>query len=134
MPTPRTSPAPGKRRRSAPNPFNKRNLLRERVVKRKLALEKEKRSTGAAGGVRIRGRWASTPARRQDTGLGFAYDGSQGVDSQDILGIPQIGFSSFQLFPDQNMYSPDANGQATFNDTVQTGIDWINTQAQSANS
>jgi len=81
-------------------------------------------------GVRIRGRWAATPTRRQDTGLGFAFDGSQGVDSEDILGIPQIGFSSFQLFPDQIIYTSEDPNLDAFNNTIQAGIEWITKQAQ----
>ncbi|KAG2738265.1 hypothetical protein P692DRAFT_20823419 [Suillus brevipes Sb2] len=33
-------------------------------------------------------------------------DGSSGVDSQDILNIPNIGFGSFQVYPDQETYGP----------------------------
>jgi len=81
--------------------------------------------------VKIRGRWVATPTRRQDSGVGPAFDGSQGVDSQDILGIPQIGFSSFQLFPDQNQYASNDPTLSPFNNSVQAGISWIQHQAQS---
>jgi len=82
--------------------------------------------------MRIRARWVSTPTRRQDSGLGPAFDGSQGVDSQDILGIPQIGFSTFQLFPDQNEYAPDDPNLPAFNNSIESGLEWILKQAQSA--
>jgi mannan endo-1,4-beta-mannosidase len=83
-------------------------------------------------GVRIRARWVSTPTRRQDVGLGPAFDGSQGVDSQDILGIPQIGFSTFQLFPDQNEYEPDDPNLSASNNSIAAGLEWISQQAKSA--
>lgn len=115
----------------------------------------------AAGGVKIRGRWTasgmysppyeslSAPDRsrskligvskRQDSGVGSAFDGSQGVDSQDILNIPDIGFGSFQLFPDQNNYNTLGTGSDNtqntgfdFNATLQEGINWINSNAASA--
>jgi len=83
------------------------------------------------GGIQIRGRWVSTPTRRQaDTGVGSAFDGSQGVDSEDIVSIPEIGFSTFQLFPDQNSYgTPDPN-LPDFNNTVDIGNQWIQRHAQ----
>jgi len=91
-------------------------------VTRALALK----SKSPAEGVRVRGRWVSTPTRRQDdVGVGSAFDGSQGVDSEDILNIPQIGFGSFQLFPDQNQYAPDDPNLPAFNNTLQAGLNWI---------
>lgn len=56
-----------------------------------------------------------------------AFDGSHGVDSADIISIPNIGFSSFQLFPDQFDYSqnpPDPSLPA-FNQTLEIGLNWI---------
>jgi len=83
--------------------------------------------------VRIRGRWVSTATKRQTSqGVGSLYDGSYGVDSQDISNIPDIGFSSFQLFPDQQSYGPDDPNVAPWQSTMQNGVSWINTQAQSA--
>lgn len=84
-------------------------------------------------GQKIRGLWASTPTRRQSgTDVGSAFDGSQGVDSQDILGIPEIGFSTFQFFPDQDTYGNDDPSVPAYNSTVQSGVDWIKKQAQAA--
>jgi mannan endo-1,4-beta-mannosidase len=45
------------------------------------------------------------------------------------MNIPQIGFGSFQLFPDQNIYGPDDPNLSAFNNTVETGIEWIQRQA-----
>jgi mannan endo-1,4-beta-mannosidase len=56
-------------------------------------------------------------------------DGSQGVDSEDILAIPQIGFGTFQFFPDQFKYGIDDPNLPAFNNTVQQGINWIQTHA-----
>ena len=108
-------------------------MIKERAERRRQTREQKKR-TGAleVTGIRIRGRWISTPTRRQESDLGSAYDGSQGVDSEDILGIPQIDFSSFQLFPDQNQYAPHVPHLSPYNNTVQAGIDWIDKQLQTA--
>ena len=70
--------------------------------------------------------------RRQDSSLGSAYDGSYGVDTEDILGIPQIAFSTFQMFPDQFQYAPTDPSLSSYNNTIQMGIEWIEKQAQTA--
>ena len=72
-----------------------------------------------------------TATKRQfDQGVGPAFDGSSGVDAEDIINIPQIGYGSFQLFPDQNNYGPDDPNLPAFNNTVNTGLSWIQTHAQ----
>jgi mannan endo-1,4-beta-mannosidase len=130
--TPQPSAAPGQRRRKL-ELLTKKNLLKERAERRRQTREQKKRiGTLEETGIRIRGRWISTPTRRQENDLGSAFDGSQGVDSEDILGIPQIGFSSFQLFPDQNQYAPYDPHLSSFNNTVQAGTDWIDKQLQAA--
>jgi len=68
--------------------------------------------------------------RRQDTGVGSAFDGSSGVDCEDISGIPEIGFLTFQLFPDQNSYGAADPNLSPLNNTIQTGISWIKSHAQ----
>jgi len=57
--------------------------------------------------------------------LGPAFDGSQGVDSQDIINIPDLDFGTFQLFPDQNSYGMDDPNLPPFNNTVNQGLAWI---------
>ncbi|KZP24938.1 glycoside hydrolase family 5 protein [Athelia psychrophila] len=57
--------------------------------------------------------------------VGSAYNGSQGVDSEDILGIPEIGYSSFQMFTDQDTYGSVDPSIPAYNQTVDTGVDWI---------
>lgn len=85
------------------------------VLKR--ARDSEKAARGVVGDavkkIRIRGGWAApatvkstrSMSKRQDTGsVGSAYDGSYGVDSEDICQDPDIDFCSLQIFPDQVFY------------------------------
>jgi hypothetical protein len=72
--------------------------------------------------------------RDAEPGLGPAFDGSHGVDSEDIINIPQIGFGTFQLFPDQQQYGPDDPSLPAFNNTIQQGVDWITRHASLATS
>ena len=68
--------------------------------------------------------------RQQDVGPGSSFDGSQGVDGEDIINIPEISFGTFQLFPDQDTYGPVDTTLPAFNQTVQTGLDWIRRQGE----
>ncbi|KIJ17403.1 glycoside hydrolase family 5 protein [Paxillus involutus ATCC 200175] len=133
-PAPSVSPVPGRKKRSKVAPVTTEQILRERA-------ESRRRTRGAAqlagtlkqDGVRIRGRWVSTATRRQGTqSVGSVYDGSYGVDSQDITNIPDIGFSSFTLFPDQQSYAPADPSLQPYENTVNEGVDWISNQVQSA--
>ncbi|KAH8117603.1 glycoside hydrolase family 5 protein [Phellopilus nigrolimitatus] len=136
-PAPSTSAAPGRRKRAVGKPLTKEGLLAAVTARRKKTREVRKREMLTRGdGLRIRGRWIAT--RQADpssnSGVGSAFDGSSGVDSQDILNIPSIGFGSFQLLPDQNSYDvagadPSLSG---FNNTIEEGVQWIQVQAQSA--
>ncbi|KAH9484283.1 Mannan endo-1,4-beta-mannosidase A [Psilocybe cubensis] len=134
-PPPQVSSTPNsKRRRGVPQPLTKKKILQDRKAafkkSRKMALQK--RTEPNAGGIRIRGRWVSTETKRQSTddqGVGPAFDGSQGVDSEDILGISNIAFSTFQLFPDQNTYGVDDPSLPKFNNTVNQGLAWIRAHA-----
>ena len=58
-----------------------------------------------------------------------AFNGFHGVDNADILNIPQIDFSTFQLFPEQNTYGPDHPGLSRLDNAIAVGVDWIKTQA-----
>ena len=71
----------------------------------------------------------ATKRQSDEEGVGSAFDGTPGVDSEDILNIPEIGFGTFQLFPDQNVYGPDNPNLPPFNNTVQTGLAWIKSHA-----
>ncbi|KAG1789858.1 glycoside hydrolase family 5 protein [Suillus plorans] len=131
---PVTSPAPGKKKRSQAKPVTKKQILREESERKRRNREVAKRAgTLVEDGVRVRGRWVSTATKRQQSSTsGSLYDGSYGVDSQDISNIPDIGFSSFQLFPDQQSYGPDDPNVPSWQSIEQNGAQWITTQAQSA--
>lgn len=74
-----------------------------------------------------------TATRRQETqSVGSNYDGSYGVDSQDIMNIPDIGFGSFTLFPDQQSYGLTDPYLDSYTNMLDSGSDWISKQAQSA--
>eukprot|EP00753_Platysulcus_tardus_P010955 PLAT3170.1.p1 GENE.PLAT3170.1~~PLAT3170.1.p1 ORF type:complete len:551 (+),score=-122.98 PLAT3170.1:35-1687(+) len=132
-PPPQTSPAPGEKRRSV-QPLSKSRLFLERQEARKRTREARKRSGSAEPiAMKIRGRWGAVAAKRQSSSTASAFDGSQGVDSQDILNIPEIAFGTAQLFPDQDQYAVDGSITADDYDAlVQEGISWIQLQAQSA--
>ncbi|KAF5380977.1 hypothetical protein D9615_003950 [Tricholomella constricta] len=132
-PPPRPSPAPRVRRRRAPEPLSKAKLLKERKAAWKRERERQKRAGELLDGVKIRGRWTASQTKRQaDLGTQSAFDGSHGVDSEDIINIPQIGFGSFQLFPDQFDYSSSSldTSLPPFNQTLQIGLDWIRRHAE----
>jgi mannan endo-1,4-beta-mannosidase len=135
VPTPSAQPsaraAPG--RRTVAKPLTQDRIIQERNAQWKRNKALLPKSEEKAEGIRVRGRWISTPTKRQSLGsqdVGSAFDGSQGVDSGDILGIQGIGFGSFQLFPDQNSYGPDDPSLSAFNNTLQLGLNWINLQAE----
>ncbi|KAF8447969.1 glycoside hydrolase family 5 protein [Boletus edulis BED1] len=135
-PAPSASPVPGKRKRSKAVPVTTEQILRERAESRRRNREAATMTgTLKEDGIRIRGRWMSTATRRQETqSVGPTYDGSYGVDSQDILNIPNIGFGSFMLFPDQQSYGPTDPNLDPYTNTLNLGTDWIVKQTQSANA
>jgi len=130
--SPQPSPAPGRR---ASKVFTREKLMsvRKAAWKRRSALL-ERSGKPSSGGIRIRGRWTSAETRRQSDpfGTGPAFNGADGVDSDDILNIPEIGFGGFQLLPDQNSYGPDDPTLPPFNNSLNLGLDWISAQATMA--
>ncbi|KAG9043608.1 hypothetical protein FS837_009340 [Tulasnella sp. UAMH 9824] len=66
--------------------------------------------------------------------IGPGFDGSQGIDAEDILRIPTIDFASFQLFPDQFNYAAKAHDPSVpaFDSILQDGLDWIDGHVTSA--
>ncbi|KAG7452522.1 glycoside hydrolase [Guyanagaster necrorhizus] len=129
-PSPQTSAAPGQRRATKSQPLTKRKLIMRREERRR---KNRALSDGGSSGVRVRGRWVASRTRRQEENeIGTAFDGSAGVDTEDILNIPEIGYSSFQFFPDQNTYTQDAadSGLSSFQKTLQEGLEWISLQAE----
>ncbi|KAI0306582.1 glycoside hydrolase [Multifurca ochricompacta] len=137
LPPPQPSSAPGGTRKRTAGGITPSKLLRMITEERRAA----PRALDSRDGVKIRGRWMASlipiaEAKRQTSGVGPAFDGSFGVDSLDILSIPNIDFGSFQLFPDQNSYGTIATQftppSVNLNETVQQGIAWIQAQAASA--
>ncbi|KAI6109817.1 glycoside hydrolase family 5 protein [Pisolithus sp. B1] len=127
-PTPQPSPAPGSKKRSGP--VTTEQLLRVSTGEAAKLAGKLKED-----GIRVRGRWTATATRRQQAPeVGSASDGSYGVDSQDIMNIPDINFGTFQLFPDQDSYAPNDPSLSSYQNVVNSGVDWITNQAQSANA
>ncbi|KAH6918595.1 beta-mannase [Coprinopsis sp. MPI-PUGE-AT-0042] len=130
-PPPQVSPAAGARRRSTGTYLTKRDIIQDRLAARKLTRSLKRDQTG--GGIRIRGRWTSTPTRRQDVAdMGPAYDGSFGVDSEDLLNVPDISFGSFQLFPDQATYGPADPSLSGIEAVIAQGSDWIRRHARTS--
>ncbi|KAJ7097935.1 glycoside hydrolase family 5 protein [Mycena belliarum] len=126
------SPAANSRRQRKAVPLTNKRILEERKEARKKTRALQIQSQSPSG-VKVRGKWVATPTRRQEAvGMGSAFDGSTGVDSEDILNIPNIGFGSFQLFPDQNQYAPDDPNLPAFNNTLQAGLDWIQRHGESS--
>ena len=72
--------------------------------------------------------------RRQSdvNGVGPAYDGSFGVDSEDILNSPNMDFGSVQYFPDQNNYGPTDPSLSSFDNIVAQGNAWFQQHAETA--
>jgi mannan endo-1,4-beta-mannosidase len=71
--------------------------------------------------------------RRQDVAdMGAAYDGSFGVDSEDLLNVPDISFGSFQLFPDQATYGPVDPNLSGIEAVIAQGSEWIKRHARTS--
>ncbi|KAI9466203.1 glycoside hydrolase [Lactarius psammicola] len=133
-PKPAPSPVPGGARKRSARGLMTPSKLFQMITKERRAAP---RASVPRDGIKIRGRWTASPvAKRQAGGVGSAFDGTFGVDSQDILSIPEIGFGSFQLFPDQNSYGTVPTQfmppSSDFTGTVQQGTAWIQAQAASA--
>jgi mannan endo-1,4-beta-mannosidase len=107
--------------------------------------------TDSSKKIRVRGGWTAPPTSantfsRRGGSLGPAYDGSHGVDSEDICNDPNIDFCNFQLFPDQDFYgvfggktthgkrqNSDSSSGFT-SDSVAQSINFILNQADSSKS
>ncbi|KAG0697493.1 glycoside hydrolase family 5 protein [Suillus ampliporus] len=130
--SPTPSPAPGKKR-SKVTPLTKGQLIKQRAESRRLNRAAAKRAgTLKEDGIMIRGRWVSTATREVSSSIDSTTDGSSGVDSQDILNIPNIGFGSFQVFPDQESYGPDDPNLDPVQNKINSSLAWIQQSAQSA--
>ncbi|KAG2030596.1 glycoside hydrolase superfamily [Suillus americanus] len=130
--SPTPSPAPGKKR-SKVVPLTKEQIIRQRAESRRQNRAAAKRvGTLKEDGSMIRGRWISTATRDVSNSIGPTTDGSYGVDSQDILNIPNIGFGSFQVFPDQNSYAPNDPNLDPVQNKINSSLVWIQQSAQFA--
>ncbi|KAG1723775.1 glycoside hydrolase family 5 protein [Suillus paluster] len=130
--SPTPSPAPGKKR-SRVTPLTKEQIVKQRAESRRRNRAAAKRAgTLKEDGVMIRGRWVSTATREVSSSIDPTTDGSSGVDSQDILNIPNIGFGSFQVFPDQESYGPNDPNVDPVQNKINLSLAWINQSAQSA--
>lgn len=130
--SPTPSPAPGKKRRTV-TPLTKEQIIKQRAESRRQNRAAAKRAgTLKEDGIMIRGRWVSTATREVSSSIGSTTDGSSGVDSQDILNIPNIGFGSFQVFPDQESYGPNDPNLDPVQNKINSSLTWIQQSAQSA--
>jgi len=62
---------------------------------------------------------------------GPTFDGSFGVDTEDITSVPCVDFGSFQFFPDQVQYYPGQLTKFHINATVH-GDQWVKQHADTA--
>jgi len=63
---------------------------------------------------------------------GKSFDGSYGVDTEDILAVPHIDFGSFQLFPDQVEYFPPIQGVDATVKALGDGGKWVTLHSRTA--
>ena len=67
-----------------------------------------------------------TNHQNQSHTLGPLFDGSFGVDTEDLANAPGIDFATLQYFPDQTTFGP--NGEIDLSDPrniAQNGVDWV---------
>jgi len=62
---------------------------------------------------------------------GPSFDGSYGVDTEDILASPHIDFGSFQVIPDQVTYFPDPQPDFAVK-AINDGGKWVATHTNTA--
>ncbi|KDQ18792.1 glycoside hydrolase family 5 protein [Botryobasidium botryosum FD-172 SS1] len=138
------SPKPGQKRGPGLLTLSKLRAARTEIEKRAYARSTKEARKRGSGGAMVRARW-SAPAtaerawrRQSDSAAGPGYDGSQGVDSEDISGISSIDYSGFQYFPDQNSYGPVGMDSARRWEQTQQLIDsgnlWIQQHLDTANT
>ena len=71
------------------------------------------------------------PEHKPETKTGAVFDGSFGIDTEDLVNIPTIDFSTLQYFPHQQTSGP--NGEIDLFDPdniAQNGIDWVKLHAK----
>jgi mannan endo-1,4-beta-mannosidase len=75
--------------------------------------------------------FAPATSKKQSSPGGPTFDGSFGVDTEDIISVPCIDFGSFQLFPDQVQYFPGNLPKFATDATLQ-GSHWITRHSTTA--
>ncbi|KAF9526289.1 glycoside hydrolase family 5 protein [Crepidotus variabilis] len=75
--------------------------------------------------------YASKSTQPRPSLPGSSFDGSYGVDTEDILAVPCIDFGSFQLFPDQNNYFPTQVDSAAAK-AIGDGGNWVAVHSNTA--
>jgi len=68
--------------------------------------------------------YAHKKGKRDFSPVGPSFDGSFGVDTEDIISIPTIDFGSFQYFPDQVCYFKDTPANKTIAN-IASGDHWV---------
>ena len=71
-----------------------------------------------------------TDHKSQSHTLGPIFDGSFGIDAEDLANAPGIDFTTLQYFPDQTTFGP--NGEIDLSDPhniAQNGVDWVELHA-----
>jgi len=126
------------------NPITKRaptlltmdDVMATRAEFEKKALDRVSELTSKRGGASLRASLERAFKRQSDSGDGGGYDGSQGVDSEDISSAPDIDYSGYQYYPDQNSYSDGGYDDRRRWEHVQSAIahgnTWIDQHAKTA--
>jgi len=69
--------------------------------------------------------------KRDFSPVGDAFDGSFGVDTEDLISIPAVDFGTFQYFPDQVCYFKDVPANRTIAN-IASGDHWVTRHADTA--
>ena len=74
--------------------------------------------------------------KRRSNTLGPLFDGSFGIDTEDLANTPGIDFSTLQYFPHQNTNSPDGDIIDLTDpcNIAQSGVDWVELHGKTGNS
>jgi len=67
--------------------------------------------------------------------LGPIFDGSFGIDTEDLINCPGIDFSTLQYYPDQTPFGPDGDiNLLDPRNVAQNGVDWVKLHAKTGKS
>ncbi|KAJ2913324.1 hypothetical protein MD484_g7110, partial [Candolleomyces efflorescens] len=76
--------------------------------------------------------YANTSTRRQPALEGPSFDGSYGIDTDDLLAIPTIDFGSLQIAPEQIQLFPVLNDVDFATQAIGDGGKWIEIHSQTS--